>query len=103
MRKTESLKTIKCMCNFKTLSSFKCSKANFDDSIFIASCLGDKQNEIFVYYESDEKAYHLCINFKSTTLKNFCYIFTQEFSQQVFEAIQTIFLKKECEKHGKEL
>ena len=96
MRILESLKCIKSMCNFKTLSNFKYYRASFDDSVIIASCLGDKFNEIFAYYDPSEEAYHLSVNFNSTTIKNFSYIFTQDFSKQVFEAIHCICIQKEC-------
>lgn len=99
MRKLESLKIIKRMCNFKSLSNFKYNKASFDDSVIIASCLGDSSYEIFSYYDSSE-AYHLSVNFNSVTYKNFSYIFTDEFSKQVFDAIHCIFIQKECEKYG---
>lgn len=58
MRKLESLKIIKRMCNFKSLSNFQFHKASFDDSVIIASCLGDTSNEIFSYYDSSNEAYH---------------------------------------------
>lgn len=103
MRKLESLKIIKRMCNFKSLSNFQYHKASFDDSVIIASCLGDSSNEIFSYYDSRNGAYHLSVNFNSVTYKNFSYIFTDEFSKQVFDAIHCIFIQKECEKHDKEL
>lgn len=102
MRKLESLKIIKRMCNFKSLSNFQYHKASFD-AVIIASCLGDSSNEIFSYYDSSNEAYHLSVNFNSVTYKNFSYIFTDEFSKQVFEAIHCIFIQKECEKHDKEL
>lgn len=101
MRKTESLKIIKRMCNFKSLSNFQFHNASFDDSVIIASCLGDSSNEIFSYYDSSKESYHLSVNFNSATFKNFSYIFTDDFSKQVFDAIHCIFIQKECEKHGK--
>lgn len=100
MRKLESLKIIKRMCNFKSLSNFQFHKASFDDSV-IASCLGDTSNEIFSYYDPSNEAYHLSVNFNSVTYKNFSYIFTDEFSKQVFDAIHCIFIQKECEKYEK--
>lgn len=101
MRKLESLKIIKTMFNFKSLSNFQFHKASFDDSVIIASCLGDTSNEIFSYYDSSNEAYHLSVNFNSLTYKNVSYIFTDEFSKQVFDAIHCIFIQKECEKYEK--
>lgn len=99
MRKMESLKTIKLMCNIGTLRSFNIFKGKFDDSIIYASCYGDYDSSIVVYYDTVKKTYHLSLNCNSAVYKSFAYIFTQEFSQQVFEAIQTIYLRKECEKN----
>lgn len=101
MRKLESLKIIKRMCNFKSLSNFQFNKASFDDSVIIASCLGDTSNDIVSYYDSSNEDYHLSVNFNSVTYKNFSYIFTDEFSKQVFDAIHCIFIQKECEKYEK--
>lgn len=101
MRKLESLKIIKRMWNFKSLSNFQFHKASFDDAVIIASCLGDTSNEIFSYYDASNEAYHLSVNFNLVTYKNFSYIFTDEFSKQVFDAIHCIFIQKECEKYEK--
>lgn len=99
MRKMESLKTIKLMCHIGTLRSFNIFKGQFDSSIIYASCYGDYDRSILVYYDTVKKTYHLSVNSNSAVYKSFAYIFTQEFSKQVFEAIQTIYLRKECEKN----
>lgn len=99
MRKLESLKALKIMLHIESLNSFKVYKSNIDGSLIFASCFGDYENSIFVSYDIDKKSYHLSVNCKSAVYKKFDYIFTQEFSQQVFEAIQTIYLRKECEKN----
>ena len=97
MRKLESLKALKKMCHIESLNRFKVYKSNINSSLIFASCFGDYEHSIFVSY--DKKSYHLSVNCKSAVYKKFDYIFTQEFSQQVFEAIQTIYLRKECEKN----
>lgn len=99
MRKLESLKALKLMCHIGTLTSFDIFKGEFDDSIIYASCRGDYDSSIFVYYDTVRKTYHLSVNCNAAVYKRFVYIFTQEFSQQVFEAIQTIYLRKESEKN----
>lgn len=99
MRNLESLKTLKTLCNFETLSHFQVYRGTCDESQIFASCLADYSKTIYVVYDINEKTYHLSINYNSAVYKSFTYIFTQEFSQQVFEAIQTIYLRKECEKH----
>lgn len=98
MRKLESLKALKIMCHIESLNRFKVFKSD-NSSLIFASCFGDYENSIFVSYDIDKKSYHLSVNCKSAVYKKFDYIFTQEFSQQVFEAIQTIYLRKECEKN----
>ena len=99
MRRTESLKCIKSMCNFKTLSNFQYHRASFNDSVIVASCLADFRNDIYVTYDTIKKDYHLSINFNSITYKNFSFIFTEEFSKQAFEAIQIISLESEVRKN----
>lgn len=99
MRKMESLKIIKIMCHIGTLRSFNIFNGQFDSSIIYASCYGDYDRSIVVYYDTVKKTYHLSVDSNSAVYKSFAFIFTQEFSQQVFEAIQTIYLRKECEKN----
>lgn len=99
MRNLEALKVVKTMCNFETLSHFQVYKGTCDESQNFASCLADYSKSIYVVYDINEKTYHLSIDYNSAVYKKFVYIFTQEFSQQVFESIQTIYLRKESEKN----
>lgn len=99
MRKLESLKVLKLMCHIGTLTNFDIFKGEFDDSITYALCRGDYDSSICVYYDTVRKTYHLSVNCNAVVYKRFVYIFTQDFSQQVFESIQTIYLRKESEKN----
>lgn len=103
MKKLESLKILKSMCKIETLSHFQVYKGMCDDSVIFASCLADCSVSIYVAYDTIKKTYRLSVNYNSVIINPFINIFTDEFSQKVFEAIQLIFLEKECEKHGKEL
>lgn len=100
MRKTESLKIIKIMCHIGTLRSFNIFKGQFDSSIIYASCYGDYDRSIVVYYDTVKKTYHLSVDSNSAVYKSFAFIFTQDFAKEVFEAIHCIFIQKECEKYG---
>lgn len=103
MKKLECLKILKSMCKIETLSNFKVYKGMCDDTVIFASCLADFSKSIYVAYDTIKKKYRLSVNYNSVIINSFINIFTDEFSQNVFEAIQLIFLEKECKKHEKEL
>lgn len=103
MKRLECLKILKSMCKIETMNHFQVYRGVCDDTIIYASCLADYNNSIYVAYDTIKKTYRLSVNYNSVIINQFINIFTDEFSQKVFEAIQLIFLEKECEKHGKEL
>jgi hypothetical protein len=101
MKRLECLKILKSMCKIETLSHFQVYKGMCDDSVIFASCLADYSVSIYVAYDTIKKTYRLSVNYNSVIINSFINIFTDEFSQKVFEAIQLIFLEKECKKHDK--
>lgn len=101
MKRLECLKILKSMCKIETLSQFQVYKGKCDDSVIFASCLADCSVPIYVAYDTIKKTYRLSVNYNSVIIDPFINIFTDEFSQKVFEAIQLIFLEKECKKHDK--
>lgn len=101
MKRLECLKILKSMCKIETLSHFQVYKGMCDNSVIFASCLADYSVSIYVSYDTIKKTYRLSVNYNSVIINPFINIFTDEFSQKVFEAIQLIFLEKECKKHDK--
>lgn len=100
MRNTESLKILKELTGEKHLNYFDFYKTDEPLNGVIASC-GGSIASICVYYDLKTHRYNLSVNFNSFTFKKNSFIFTQEFANEVFDAIHCIFIQKECEKYEK--